>query len=137
MGVFDKVQQETDDKGGANALKDKAQQMAGSSGVGNAADQGLEKAGQTLDDKTGNKYSDQVGNGVNKAKDVAGQKLGQPDAPADGNGQAQQPDQPTQPADPSRQADPNQASDPNQQVDPNQQMDPNQAADPNQPPQGS
>lgn len=134
MGVFDKVKQETDDAGGANALKDKAGQMAGSSGVGNAADQGLEKAGQALNDKTGDKYSDQIDTGVNKAKDAAGQKFGQPDATANGNGQAQQPDQ-QQPTDPNQQTDPNQAADPNQQMDPNQAADPNQQTD--QPPQGS
>lgn len=98
MGIFDKFKQDGDEEGGgATALKDKAEQMAGSSAFGDTADKGLDKAGQMLDEKTGNKFSGQIDNGVDKAKDALGQKSGRPDAPAEGDGQAAQP-QP-QPAD--------------------------------------
>lgn len=123
MGIFDKMKQDQDDQsGGMTALKDKAAQMAGSSGAGNAADQGLDKAGQMLDEKTGNKYSGQIDTGVGKAKDFAGQKFGQSDSPGDGDGQAQQqPDGQSQQMNQGQQ-DPGQQMDPNQQ-DPGQQMD--------------
>ncbi|HEY3871020.1 MAG TPA: antitoxin [Actinocrinis sp.] len=93
MGITDKLQQEAQEKGGG------------------AADQGLEKAGQELDEKTGGKYSDQINSGVDKAKGAAGQKFGQPDAAGNGNGQGQQPDQQSQPADQGQQADSNQQAD--------------------------
>jgi hypothetical protein len=38
---------------------------------GDKVEQGIDKAGRTIDSKTGGKHSDQVGKGTAKAKDAA------------------------------------------------------------------
>ena len=38
---------------------------------GDKVDQGIDKAGETVDRKTGGKYSDRIDTGVDKAKDAA------------------------------------------------------------------
>jgi hypothetical protein len=55
MGMFDK-------------LKGKAAELAGEHG--DKADQGLDKAAEVADEKTGGKYTDQINSGAEKAKDA-------------------------------------------------------------------
>jgi hypothetical protein len=55
-------------------LKDKAEDVA--EAHGEAIGEGLEKAGDLIDDKTGGKYSDQIDTGVEKAKDLV-ERLGE------------------------------------------------------------
>jgi len=59
-----------------DTLKDKLGMSKGKAGDmmrqhGDKVDQGLDKAGQAVDSKTGGKYSGQVDSGVDKAKDAA------------------------------------------------------------------
>jgi len=44
---------------------------------GDQADQGLDKAGRMVDERTGGKYTGQIDTGVQKAKDTLGQKSDQ------------------------------------------------------------
>ncbi|MCX5054107.1 MULTISPECIES: antitoxin [unclassified Streptomyces] len=55
-------------------LKDKAEDVAEEHGE--AIGDGLEKAGDLVDDKTDGKYSEQIDTGVEKAKDVV-ERLGE------------------------------------------------------------
>lgn len=57
MGMFDR-------------LKDKAAEMIGEHG--DKAEEGVDKAAEFVDDKTGGKYSDQIDTGAEKAKDMMG-----------------------------------------------------------------
>jgi hypothetical protein len=50
-----------------NEMKDKATDALGKHG--DKADQGIDKAQQMVDDRTGNKYSDQIQKGADAAKD--------------------------------------------------------------------
>lgn len=50
-----------------NELKDKARDAVGAHG--DKVDEGVDKAGQFLDEKTGNKHSDQIREGGDKAKE--------------------------------------------------------------------
>src|SRR5438309_928924 len=76
MGIFDRFRHHKDDAGGsATALKDRAAEMM--SKHGDQAGQGLDKAGQMIDEKTGGKYSDQINTGVGKAKDMLGNQTEQ------------------------------------------------------------
>ena len=78
MGIFDVFKRHKDDAGGTGtALKDRVTGMM--SGHGDQANQGLDKAGQMMDEKTGNKYSDQINTGVSQAKDMYGGQTGQAD----------------------------------------------------------
>jgi hypothetical protein len=80
MGILDKLRQHKDD-----------------AAVQNTADKGVDKAGQMLDDKTGNKYGDQINTGAGKAEEMMGLKpQGDPQQP-DPN--AAPPADPNQPAD--------------------------------------
>ncbi|HEX3791072.1 MAG TPA: antitoxin [Pseudonocardiaceae bacterium] len=56
-------------------LKDKAKEAMGQHG--DQVNQGMDKAGQFVDDKTGGKHSDQIQKGVDEAKDRAQQFGGQ------------------------------------------------------------
>jgi len=95
MGIFDVFKRHKDDAAGAGtALKDRVTGMG--AGHGDKVDQGLDKAGQMVDEKTGHKYTDQINTGVGKAKDMFGQETGQasgdapnPDPGAQGNDQTQ------------------------------------------------
>lgn len=84
MGILDKLKQHKDDTdGAAGAVKD---QVAS----------GLDKAGQMADEKTGGKYTGQVDEGVDRAKQAMGG--GAPDTPqppAEQGGETQ-PDDDTQ-----------------------------------------
>ena len=51
-------------------MADKAKDMAGDHS--DKVDQGIEKAGDTVDDKTGNKFEDQVDKGQDAARDRLG-----------------------------------------------------------------
>jgi len=77
MGILDKLKQHKDDTdGAAGAVKDKAAS-------------GLDTAGQAADEKTGGKYTGQIDEGVEKAKQGMGE--GTPDAaqpPAEQGGEA-------------------------------------------------
>lgn len=55
MGMFDK-------------MKEKAAELAGQHG--DKADQGVDKAADFADEKTGGKYSDQINTGAEKAKEA-------------------------------------------------------------------
>jgi hypothetical protein len=55
MGMFDK-------------LKGKAAEMVGEHG--DKADQGIDKAAEFADEKTGGKYTDKIDSGAEKAKDA-------------------------------------------------------------------
>jgi hypothetical protein len=55
MSMFDKI-------------KDKAGEMLGQHG--DKAEEGIDKAAEFADDKTGGKYSDQIDTGAEKAKDM-------------------------------------------------------------------
>jgi hypothetical protein len=70
MGIFDRFRHHKDDAAatGGTALKDRATEMM--SGMGEQMGQGLDKAGQMINDRTGGKYSDQITTGVGKAKDM-------------------------------------------------------------------
>ncbi|HTI22135.1 MAG TPA: antitoxin [Kutzneria sp.] len=50
-----------------NELKDKAKDAVGQHG--DKVDEGIDKAGQFVDEKTGNKHSDQINQGADKAKE--------------------------------------------------------------------
>jgi hypothetical protein len=50
-----------------NELKDKAKEMVGQHG--DKADDAVDRAGKFADDKTGNKHSDQIRQGADKAKE--------------------------------------------------------------------
>jgi hypothetical protein len=50
-----------------NELKDKAKEMIGQHG--DKVDEGVDRAGQFADEKTGNKHSDQIRQGTDKAKE--------------------------------------------------------------------
>jgi hypothetical protein len=50
-----------------NELKDKAKEAVGQHG--DKVEDGVDRAGQFVDEKTGNKHSDQVQQGVDKAKE--------------------------------------------------------------------
>ena len=94
MGIFDVFKRHKDDAGGTGtAIKDRVTGMM--SGHADKVDQGLDRAGQMVDEKTGNKYTDQINTGVGKAKDMFGQETGQaggtpnPDPGAQGGDPAQ------------------------------------------------
>jgi len=58
-----------------NTLKDKLGMSKGKAGDlaqqhGDQINQGVDRAGRTLDDKTGGKYSDKIDTGTDKAKDA-------------------------------------------------------------------
>lgn len=60
-----------------DTLKDKLGIARGKAGDlarqhGDKVDSGIDKAGQTIDSKTGGKYSDKIDTGVDKAKDAMG-----------------------------------------------------------------
>lgn len=57
MSMFDKI-------------KDKAGEMMGQHG--DKAEEGIDKAAEFADEKTGGKYSDQIDTGAEKAKDMMG-----------------------------------------------------------------
>ena len=57
MSMFDKI-------------KDKAAEMVGQHG--DKAEQGIDKAAEFADEKTGGKYSDKIDQGAEKAKDAMG-----------------------------------------------------------------
>ncbi|GAA1563103.1 MULTISPECIES: antitoxin [Kribbella] len=61
MGVFDNI------KDAAEGLKDKAADLI--DGHEDQVGQGLDKAGEFVDEKTGGKYGDQIDKGVDVAKD--------------------------------------------------------------------
>jgi antitoxin protein of toxin-antitoxin system len=61
MGLFDKI-------------KDKAAQMAGQHG--DKAEEGIDKAAEFADEKTGGKHSDKIDTGAQKAKDAMGNLRG-------------------------------------------------------------
>ena len=50
-----------------NELKDKAKEAVGQHG--DKVEDGVDRAGQFVDEKTGNKHSDQIQQGVDKAKE--------------------------------------------------------------------
>ena len=52
---------------GLDELKDKAKDMLGQHA--DQADKGVDKAREVVDDKTGGKFSDQLGNAADKAKE--------------------------------------------------------------------
>lgn len=62
MGIFDKAK---------DAVSNRSDKV----------DQGLDKAGEVADERTGNHYTDQIHQGINLAKDTAGGYLGASAAP--------------------------------------------------------
>jgi hypothetical protein len=101
MGIFDFLKHRKDDSGSTGtALKDRVTGMM--AGHGDKVNQGLDKAGEMVDKKTGGKYGDQIDKGVGMAKERFGQQTGQgsgepgadmprPDAGAQGGDPAQPP----------------------------------------------
>jgi hypothetical protein len=76
MGILDKLKQHKDDTdGAAGAVKDQAAS-------------GLDKAGQTADEKTGGKFTGQIGEGVDKAKQAMGEDAPDAEQPAEQSGDA-------------------------------------------------
>ncbi len=67
MGLFD------DAKKNLDGIADKASDLAGEHA--DKIEDGLEKAAEFIDDKTGGKHSDKIDGAVDKAKDALG-KLG-------------------------------------------------------------
>jgi hypothetical protein len=70
-----------------NTLKDKLGMSKGKAGDlarqhGDKIDQGVDKAGQTLDSKTGGKYGDQIDSGTEKAKGAIDDYQNKGDGPA-------------------------------------------------------
>jgi hypothetical protein len=62
-----------------DTLKDKLGMSKGKAGDlaqqhGDQVNQGIDRAGQTLDDRTGGKYSDRIDTGTDKAKDAMGNR---------------------------------------------------------------
>lgn len=101
MGIFDVFKRHKDDAGGrGTALKDRAAGMM--SGHSDQVDQGFDKAGQMVDEKTGNKYTDQINTGVGKAKDRFGQETSQPGGTPDPAADTPNPDPGAQGSDPSQ-----------------------------------
>jgi hypothetical protein len=95
MGIFDVFKRHKDDAGSTGtALKDRVTGMV--SGHADKVDQGLDKAGQMIDEKTGNRYTDQINTGVGKAKDMFGQETGQADGAPNPDPGAQGGDPPPQ-----------------------------------------
>ena len=96
LSIFDVFKRHKDDANGTGtALKDRVAGMA--AGHRDKVDQGLDKAGQMIDEKTGNKYSDQINTGVNKAKESFGEQTGQDNgAPNPDPGAQGDPGQPPQ-----------------------------------------
>ncbi|MDK1473150.1 antitoxin [Streptomyces sp. 549] len=68
--MFDKLKDLTD----LQNLKEKVEDIAESHG--DKITQGLEKAGEFVDDKTSGKYSEQIDTGVDKAQDLV-ERLGE------------------------------------------------------------
>jgi hypothetical protein len=66
MGMFGKMKQKAGDLAGKH---------------GHKVDEGIQKAGDVANEKTGGKYKEQIDRGVEKAQDAA-DKFGQKDNPA-------------------------------------------------------
>lgn len=99
MGIFDVFKRHKDDAGGTGtALKDRVTGMA--SGHADKVDQGLDRAGQMIDEKTGHKYTDQINTGVGKAKDMFGEQTGQGGGTPNPGADIQNPDPGAQGGDP-------------------------------------
>lgn len=76
MGIFDFLKHRKDDSSNTGtALKDRVTGMM--AGHGDKVNQGLDKTGQMADEKTGNKYTDQINKGVGMAKNKLSQQTGQ------------------------------------------------------------
>ena len=76
MGIFDRFKHGKDQGGGsATALKDQARGML--HGHSDQADKGVDKAGQMIDERTGNRYTDQINTGTGKAKEMLAEQGGQ------------------------------------------------------------
>jgi len=114
MGIFDVFKRHKDDaRGTGTALKDRVTGMM--SGHADKVDQGFDKAGQMVDEKTGNKYTDQINTGVGKAKDMYGRQPGQPAGTSDPTADTIAPSQsPTPPPNPDPGAQGNDPSQPPQ-----------------------
>lgn len=69
---------------GAESLKDKASDLV--DGHGDKVGEGLDKAGDFVDEKTGGKYGDQIDKGVGVAKDQLDNLDGQNDDIPDNQG---------------------------------------------------
>ena len=59
-----------------NELKDKAKDLVGQHG--DKVEDGVDRAGRFIDEKTGNKHSDQINQGTDKAKDALRDWGGEP-----------------------------------------------------------
>ncbi|HEV2344444.1 MAG TPA: antitoxin [Actinocrinis sp.] len=82
MGIFDFLKHRKGDSGSTGTtLKDRVTGMM--AGHGDQVNQGLDKAGQMVDEKTGGKYTNQINKGVGMAKDKFGQQAGQASGEAD------------------------------------------------------
>jgi hypothetical protein len=70
MGFMDSIKEKFGNKSKA---RDMARQH------GDKADEGIERAGRTADEKTGGKYDDQIQKGTEKGKDAMGRHTGEDD----------------------------------------------------------
>lgn len=69
MGILDRFKQEKSQGGGTGTpLMDRAREMLHSHS--GQVDEGVDKAGRMIDDRTGHKYAGQIHTGVKKAKDM-------------------------------------------------------------------
>jgi hypothetical protein len=64
------------------SIIDKVKEMLGQHS--DKAEQGIDKAGDMIDDKTGGKYSDKIDSAQEKAKDMLGQEPRRDDQPGQG-----------------------------------------------------
>lgn len=69
MGIFDRFKHGKSQGGGSGtALMDRARGML--HGHGDQVNKGVDKAGQMVDERTGQKYTDQINTGTSRAKDM-------------------------------------------------------------------
>jgi len=69
MGIFDRFKHSRNQGGGSStALMDRARGML--HGHGDQVNKGVDKAGQMVDERTGNRYADQISTGTGKAKEM-------------------------------------------------------------------
>lgn len=100
MGIFDRFKHNKGNAGGTGVtVKNRLTEMAASHS--SQVDQGLDKAARMVDDKTGNKYSNQINTSVGKAKEMFHKQTGQ-DGDATIPGNLPHPDTDAQGADPTQ-----------------------------------
>jgi hypothetical protein len=67
------------------SILDKVKELLGQHS--DKAQQGIDKAGDVINDKTGGKYSDKIESAQDKAKDMLGQEPRRDEEPGQGQGQ--------------------------------------------------